>query len=49
MCAFFTFRAAVEQDNCMGTIFHPELMPYTCFHDYFLEKVKKHIKDSREA
>ncbi|CXI44717.1 pyridoxine biosynthesis protein PDX2, putative [Plasmodium berghei] len=40
---------AVEQDNCMGTIFHPELMPYTCFHDYFLEKVKKHIKDSREA
>ncbi|EAA21586.1 hypothetical protein [Plasmodium yoelii yoelii] len=35
---FFTFHAAVEQDNCMGTVFHPELMPYTCFHEYFLEK-----------
>ncbi|KAI4838287.1 pyridoxine biosynthesis protein PDX2 [Plasmodium brasilianum] len=39
--------AAVEQNNCIGTVFHPELMPYICFHQYFFEKVKynkKHLK-----
>ncbi|CRG96210.1 SNO glutamine amidotransferase family protein, putative [Plasmodium gallinaceum] len=34
--------AAVEQNNCIGTVFHPELMPYSSFHRYFYEKVKNY-------
>jgi 5'-phosphate synthase pdxT subunit len=30
---------AVEQDNLLGTSFHPEMTGDTRFHEYFLEKV----------
>ncbi|GAB66437.1 Pdx2 protein, partial [Plasmodium cynomolgi strain B] len=36
--------AAVEQNNCLGMVFHPELMPYSSFHQYFYEKVKNSKK-----
>ncbi|GAW80930.1 hypothetical protein, conserved [Plasmodium gonderi] len=36
--------AAVEQNNCLGTVFHPELMPHSSFHHYFYEKVKSSKK-----
>ena len=31
---------AVEQDNLLGTSFHPEMTGDTRFHDYFLQKVR---------
>jgi 5'-phosphate synthase pdxT subunit len=31
---------AVEQDNLLGTSFHPEMTGDTRFHEYFLEKVR---------
>ncbi|SOS79197.1 pyridoxine biosynthesis protein PDX2 [Plasmodium sp. gorilla clade G1] len=34
--------AAVEQSNCLGTVFHPELLPHTAFQQYFYEKVKNY-------
>ncbi|KYN98800.1 pyridoxine biosynthesis protein PDX2 [Plasmodium gaboni] len=34
--------AAVEQNNCLGTVFHPELLPHTAFQQYFYEKVKNY-------
>ncbi|EUD65479.1 glutamine amidotransferase [Plasmodium inui San Antonio 1] len=35
---------AVEQNNCLGMVFHPELMPYNSFHQYFYEKVRNSKK-----
>jgi 5'-phosphate synthase pdxT subunit len=31
---------AVEQENLLGTSFHPEMTGDTRFHEYFLEKVR---------
>jgi 5'-phosphate synthase pdxT subunit len=31
---------AVEQDNLLGTSFHPEMAADTRFHEYFLSKVR---------
>ncbi len=32
------YIAAAESDNCMATVFHPELTPSLAFHKYFAEK-----------
>jgi 5'-phosphate synthase pdxT subunit len=31
---------AVEQDNLLGTSFHPEITGESRFHEYFLRKVR---------
>ncbi len=32
------YIAAAEDDNCLATIFHPELTPSLAFHKYFVKK-----------
>jgi len=43
------YIAAAEDDNCLATIFHPELTSSLSFHKYFIEKsgleVKKNITE----
>ncbi len=32
------YIAAAESENCLATVFHPELTPSLAFHKYFIEK-----------
>ncbi len=45
------YIAAAEDDNCLATIFHPELTPSLAFHKYFAEKcglkVENEVEDNQ--
>lgn len=39
------YIAAAESENCLATVFHPELTPNLTFHKYFVEKCGFDIKN----
>lgn len=38
------YIAAAESENCLATVFHPELTPSLAFHKYFVEKCGVEVK-----
>lgn len=38
------YIAAAESENCLATVFHPELTPSLAFHKYFVEKCGVAVK-----
>lgn len=42
------YIAAAEDENCLATVFHPELTPSLAFHKYFVKKCGLKAKDPKE-
>ena len=43
------YIAAAEDENCLATVFHPELTPSLAFHKYFVEKCGLQTNDSHDS